>query len=290
MLLLGGSRVKINYWVNSASKGLKVKWKCSSCGFANTQTHYVRVQKTTYFTSTNLSDDVNEKAIYVQNAIKNEKYARAQLDCTCSHCEYREPWSRFRFEKADRAFAVAMILLMMLFFPALSNKNAFSWILGGLLFLCVAWFILIRPIYIMVMYRIVKKQPRDSLPRLALRLNDVRENTDSSFLSPPKDIKSDFYLRLKKHKQWLANEIDGVRLVINNEDLSELQLKGTRLQNAVFTNCRFNNMDLSETSFRRCDLSGSVFNMCNLTNSDFSRADINKTEFNNCNLNNTIFK
>lgn len=98
----------------------------------------------------------------------------------------------------------------------------------------------------------------------------------------------DYYLSL--HKIWIAtNGADGRQLVLDNADLSGLNLQGT-LENSKFLNCimkfcKFENINASSAIFLNCNFSESILNnfrtnaKAKLTNCNFNKIKVTNSHF-----------
>ena len=107
--------------------------------------------------------------------------------------------------------------------------------------------------------------------------------------APKEPFSLSYEKQIANHKKWQAGERQGYQLIVNNEKITNINLKGLRLQNSKFIGCTFETLDLSNTSFRKCDLTNSCFISCRLTQTDFTGAKLKNVEFKKCNKDEAIF-
>lgn len=109
------------------------------------------------------------------------------------------------------------------------------------------------------------------------------QRVDNSFVA-------NFEQKVSNHKKWRDDDNQGEQLIVKQELIKNVDMKGIKLQSSKFIECTFKKMDLSAASFRRCDLSNSTFIQCELTKTDFTGAILDGVKFKKCNINDAIFK
>ena len=125
----------------------------------------------------------------------------------------------------------------------------------------------------------------------------------------PELSKEDVDLMCARHVLWL-NDAGGERAVfstfrIKDLDLSNRNLNGAILDDAVFDHVRMRDIELCDASgsnavFKHCDMTGmtaeealfrfSVFKDCNLSNAYLTHSNLAGTEFDSCNLDGTVLR
>lgn len=100
---------------------------------------------------------------------------------------------------------------------------------------------------------------------------------------------------LKAHRQWLESDgSEGERLILQGVNLSELNLRGAKLERASIRGCDFYQSDLAHANLRgavlhRCDfrkanLRGARLNCASLRNISLSFTDLSQTDLRGADL------
>lgn len=89
---------------------------------------------------------------------------------------------------------------------------------------------------------------------------------------------------IDKHEMWLENRIKGNRLILDECNLSSLNIKNRNLKRARFYNCDMNKMkinhcDMSHTHFSLSNMKHIFFENCNFLDMDFIESNLKGAHF-----------
>lgn len=139
--------------------------------------------------------------------------------------------------------------------------------------------------YLLTHYnKVTQKKVNEAIERRNLAWKEAINNNDTEtliWLKPRGDfeITAQFPNLLNEHRKWLEGNKSGKQLIIFAEDLSNVNLKGVIIENAVINFCKFQRMNLKQTQFINCDLTHSLFIKCKTTDTDFSGSIMDGVRF-----------
>lgn len=100
--------------------------------------------------------------------------------------------------------------------------------------------------------------------------------------------KEELKAKLQSHSCWLQDNAIGERLDLSMFDLSNMDLRGAYLLQAIAEDACFDGANLSGAVGSFANMSGSSFKGANLSNSDFKFTDFSDCDFKNANIKNSI--
>lgn len=86
--------------------------------------------------------------------------------------------------------------------------------------------------------------------------------------------------KVKLHELWLKHDKKGKRLILSNEDLSNMVLNGRNFSECVAIKTNFKGCKLIDSKFRNAILEDADFTFADLTGADFSGARMTGTIMN----------
>ena len=165
--------------ISTSAIPLVVQWSCSKCfnnnvAFSLLKQSYYASRKTPVFrtpkrslseiASTGSEEALDEKIDILFQEGNPRKYREAQLNCKCSRCKHKEPWSRFRCLKfQDFYLIIAFIIAVFGMIQALSGDGTNILLYASIAAL--SWYVF-KFIYTAIVEFFIKRLPERSLPKI----------------------------------------------------------------------------------------------------------------------------
>lgn len=91
-------------------------------------------------------------------------------------------------------------------------------------------------------------------------------------------------IRIELHKQWLEDNRNGKRLVLDKVDLSNMNISNKTLDKCVLRDCDIRGANLTNTSFTGSEIVNCNLSYCNMIGTNISRCKLTGTIMNNANV------
>lgn len=164
----------------TASIGINIKYKCSSCGKSNLSHQRIEASDFTpaiwgvtlgnEFTRNQAAREaLQEKFDEISDKKNPHRFSKAAFDCECEFCGHREPWARMNYSHlALYVVGSFFAFLISLFFVLITRFSLFFLIVCALSASVLVGFFIYRAINNKRMMKLTATLPSEALPTIVI--------------------------------------------------------------------------------------------------------------------------